>query len=70
MTLFSHHNNQEWDLGQTSAEVGCGVGGMDHIAVPWVTRQTLLPQLHFVSVVSLASPNEGILKKMVMETKN
>lgn len=39
MALFSHHNNQERELGQTSVEVGCGVGGTDHIAAPWVTRQ-------------------------------
>lgn len=32
MALFSHHNNQEWELGQTSVEVGCGVGGTDPIA--------------------------------------
>lgn len=70
MDLFSHHSNQEWELGQAPVEVGCGVGGTDHIAAPWFTRQTQLPQLHFISVVSPASPNEGILRKIVMETKN
>lgn len=68
MALFSHHNNQEWELGQTSVEVVCSVGGMDLTAAPWVTRQTQLPQLHFISVVSPASPNEGILKQTKMET--
>jgi len=56
MASFSHHSNQEWELGQTSVEVGCGVGGTDHIAAPWVTRQLLLPQWPFVSEVSPASP--------------
>lgn len=34
MALFSHHNNQERELGQTSVEEVCGVGGTDLTAAP------------------------------------